>query len=235
MLIDTSGAIERNRELLQASAWAMENVALGNAAINILRASCDLDLKSDDHVTVLRLAIRLINTAGAAGDALMSGYYQPTAALIRDLIEVGFLIDLFRREPKKVAEWRLGDRSLRKKGFSAFELRKALNRLDGSTENKRDEAYQYFTSHGTHVDPDAIALTSPNRMTFVGPFPDRDRLVGLSFDLARYLAAATEYFIHWLLLQQSGAGPKVDIVAGHIDRFREACNDMATRQTDPQA
>ncbi|TIQ61996.1 MAG: hypothetical protein E5X41_30585 [Mesorhizobium sp.] len=69
MLIDASKIIECNKELLQASSWAMENVALANAAIDVLRSSCDLKLPTDDHVTMLRLAIRLINSAGAGGDA----------------------------------------------------------------------------------------------------------------------------------------------------------------------
>lgn len=164
----------------------------------------------------------------------MSGYYQPAAAQIRDLIEVGFLIDLFRRQPQKIQGWRTSDHLARKKNFSAFELRKALNRDDQLSEDKRADAYQFFTSHGTHADPDSIDLTSPNRMTSVGPFPDRDRLVGLSFDLARYLAAGTEYFVLWLLQQDTGIGSHVKVVADYINRFRGLCSELAVRTTDPR-
>lgn len=234
MLIDATEIVQRNKRTLESSAWAMENVALANAAIDVLRSICELSLISANQITVLRLGIRLINAAGSAGDALLSGYYQPAAAQIRDLIEVGFLIDLFRRDPARIETWRTSDHATRRRKFSAFELRKELNRLDGSAEDKRAQAYQFFTSHGTHADPDSIDLNSPNRNTMVGPFPDRDRLVGLGFELARYLAAGTEYFVQWILQQETGTGEPVTAVAKRIRLFREACQAIVDRKTDPR-
>jgi hypothetical protein len=236
VLIDASDIIVLNRGFIEKSEWALQNIHAANAAIDVLRAACDLKLDQPDEVAVLRLAIRLINSSGAAGDALMSGYYQPGAAHIRDLIEIGFLLDYFRRDPMQVTRWRTTEKSKRFWDFRAAQLRKDLNALDGDKHKFRDQAYAFFSSHGTHADPDSIVLNSPNNWTSVGPFPDRDRSIGLSFDLARYLAAATEYFIIWLLKQRAvQVSSTTERLSNYIEAFRSSVDVMATRQTDPRA
>lgn len=198
MFIDASDIVTENDKHLRGSAWALENISLGNAATDVLRAAGYLSIDTDDDITMLRLGIRLINAAGAGGLAALSGYYQQAAGQVRDLIEVGFLLDLFRRDPKQINRWRVCDEKARRKNFSASALRDMLNALDGSSEDRRNVAYQLFSRHGTHVTPNAIILMSPNMNTMIGPFPDRDRVVALSFDLARYLAAGATYLISWL-------------------------------------
>lgn len=198
MLIDAHDVIAENDKFLRASRWAMENVTLGNRAVDVLRAAAYLDLNEPDDITMLRLGVRLINAAGAAGADALSGYYQQAASQVRDIIEVGFLLDLFSRESREINRWRVTDDKSRRKNFSASELRRRLNALDGLTDDKRNQAYQLFTAHGTHVMPNAIALTSPDNNTQIGPFPDRARVVALSFDIGRYLAAAAIYLATWL-------------------------------------
>lgn len=235
MLIDASDIVARNQGFLESSEWAMQNVQTGNAAIDVLRASCGLPLDQPNEIVVLRLAIRLINAAGAAGDATLNGYYQPAASQIRDLVEVGFLLDIFRRDPARVERWRTVENKVRKTEFGAHNLRKELDALDGSTNKLRDGAYSFFSRHGTHADPDSIVLNSPKSATEIGPFPDRDRVLALSFDLARYLAAATEYFIMWLMQQRSlGETQATQSLFEAVTAFREKVDMLAKRKDDPR-
>jgi hypothetical protein len=214
----------------------MENIHAANAATDFLRAACGLPLDEPDQITVLRLGIRMINAAGSAGEATLSGFYEPAASQVRDLIEVGFLLDLFRREPGEVTRWRELEDKERRKQFSAFELRTRLDKLDGFVEKQREAAYNFFTKHGTHVDPKTIVLSAPNMMSMVGPFPNRDRVVALSFEIARYYLAGAQYLRLWLS-DQTGKIPP-DKARALIQAGQEISRQlqyMGERKTDPRA
>jgi hypothetical protein len=199
MFIDASDIIAVNDGHIRGSKWAMENITLGNRATDVLRAAAYLPLSADDDVTMLRLAVRLINSSGAGGAAALSGYYQQAAGQVRDLIEVGFLLDLFRRDQKQINRWRVCGDKARRNNFSPFEVRKALRKLDGGTAIwDRDAAYELYSKHGTHIDPYSVVLMSPDMQTVIGPFPDKARILALGYDLARYLAAGTGFLIDWV-------------------------------------
>lgn len=191
MLIDATEVISANDQVIRESRLALDNIAFANTAIDTLRAAAYLDLNDPDDITVLRLAVRLINSAGASGSSALSGYYQPSAAHIRDIIEVGFLLDLFRRDIRQIQIWRTASPEVHWKKFSPKKLRKKLDQLDGGERSYRNDAYKFFSEHGTHANPKAVGLISPEMNTMIGPFPDANRVIGLSFDLARHLAAAT--------------------------------------------
>jgi len=60
---------------------------------------------SDDELTLQYLGIRLFNDAAASVRLGLSGYYQVAFLLVRDILEVGFLLDFFRTSPEKIREW----------------------------------------------------------------------------------------------------------------------------------
>lgn len=195
MLIDSSDIHAQNDKIIRESRWCMENIEFSNKAIDVLRAASYLPLESDDDVTLLRLAIRLINSAGAAGISTLNGYYQPAASNIRDIIEVSFLLDLFSRDGSQIAKWRTADKKTRYAHFRPVAIRTTLDNLDGKSSSFRNEAYKLYSEHGTHMNASAVMLMSPNMNTIVGPFPDAERVFALSFDIARYLGAGTAYLI----------------------------------------
>lgn len=193
MIVDTSDIVAQNDQHIRASKWAMENIAFTHLSIDVLRAAAYLPLDDPDSITILRLGIRLINSAGASGAAALNGYYQPAAAHIRDIIEVSFLLDLFRRDRTQISAWREAtDEDLWNK-FRPQKLKSKLDHLDGGKASYRKSAYKFFSEHGTHAKPSAFGLISPDMNTVIGPFPDGRRVVGLSFDLARHLSAGTLY------------------------------------------
>ncbi|WP_313760180.1 hypothetical protein [Rhizobium sp.] len=195
MIIDTSDIATENDRFIRASEQTLQNIEFAHASIDVLRAAAYLPLNEADDITVLRLGIRLINSAGASGSDAMNGYYQPAAAHIRDIIEVSFLLDLFRRERGEISAWRnASDETLWQK-FRPEKLKSRLDHYDGGKPSYRKSAYKFFSEQGTHAKPLAVGLISPDMNTMVGPFPDERRVVGLSFDLARHLSAGTAFLI----------------------------------------
>jgi hypothetical protein len=199
MLIDATDIASANDGHLRSSDWAMSNLTWANTAIDLLRSAAYLPLEELDDVTILRLAVRLINSAGACGSAALDGFYQPAATQIRDIIEVGFLLDLFSRNPTSISRWRDADEDERWKNFTPAKLRKKLDHLDGGGKTYRATAYKFFSEHGTHPNPSAVGLISPGMNTIVGPFSDEQRVIGLSFDLARHLCAAAVFLTKCIL------------------------------------
>lgn len=233
MLIDSSDVVTENDNHLRRSEWALDNIKLANSAIDVLRSAAYLPLGELDYITLFRLGIRLINSAGAAGNDALHGFYQPAAAHIRDIIEVGFLLDLFRRDGSQITAWRNATEKERWKVFRPKILRQRLDHLDGRGASYRADAYKFFSDHGTHVNPNA-ALISPEMNTKVGPFPDERLIVGISFDLARHLAAATLYFtrnISGHQLDQSEQNSEAYLIKAIS--FLDAINAFKNRTSKP--
>lgn len=57
--------------------------------------------------------------------------------LQRDILEVAFLLDYFRSNEARIAEWRGCTESERNKKFGAYKVRTALDDRDGFKERKR--------------------------------------------------------------------------------------------------
>ncbi len=195
MVIDDSAVEAANLKHIRSSPIATTNLEMATIAVMTLKRYLDeTGFTSDDETTLLRLAVRLINDAGACGKCAAAGYYQQAVAHIRDLIEVAFLLDLFRRKPEKIAEWRTASEKDRKRNFKPIKIREELNALDGSENENRKEAYEFYSGHGTHVTPD-MSLISPEANTIIGPFADEKRVVLITYDLTKWLCIATSYFL----------------------------------------
>lgn len=143
---------------------------------------------SDEELTVLRLGIRAFNSAASALKLGRSGYYQPALAMVRDIVEVQFLIDLFRRDSQKLRRWMSANASEREREFKLVAVREHLDRLDGYKEKRRAQAYKLFSSYAAHVTPDGFRIISPAGMTQIGPFPSREVLTALIQELAKHFS-----------------------------------------------
>lgn len=193
MLINAKKIIELNHKIILKNRALQLNIHVANAAIEAIKAAAYLQLESPQDITVLRLGIRLINSAGAGGYAALAGFYQPCAAHIRDIIEVSFLLDYFHRDITQIEKWRLATAKERRAEFRPKVIRDRLNKMDGKDRSYRDKAYADFSRHGTHAHPEGFALINISSHTAIGPFADEQRLFGLSYELALYLSSATVY------------------------------------------
>ncbi|TBB44203.1 hypothetical protein ELH49_09235 [Rhizobium ruizarguesonis] len=233
MLIDESEIEALNDAALRRSGLAQRNLALASKAIDLLHAfASEQAFNKDDDVTVIRLAIRVLNDAGASGKCALAGYYQQALAHIRDIIEVAFLLDLFRRKPDQIRVWREASEKDRKRFFKPVILRETLDKLDGREDKARQEAYSFYSGFGTHVTPH-LELISPNSLTQIGPFPSEQIIVLLTYDLTKWLCAATGYAMKSLDPRRiSDSGRSMALTKQKLDFALGMTNWLATPQVE---
>ena len=167
--------VSNNREL-------RDHLELFHQSFECLHQCLRKHAYSDDTqaLVILRLMARVFNTTGACLKLVRAGYFQPAFTMVRDLLEIEFLADLFVRDRKHLRRWISVDAKTRKKEFKQITIRDALDKLDGQTQKKRAKAYALLSTHATHVDVDGFQMISPNSMTQIGPFPREDTCGALS-------------------------------------------------------
>lgn len=236
MLIDESDIEALNDVFLRRSKLAQRNLVMAGKAIDLLHALAREDaFNADDDVTVLRLAIRVLNDAGASGRCARAGYYQQAISHIRDIIEVAFLLDLFQRKPDQIRVWREASEKDRKRLFKPVTLRETLDQLDGRKDKSRQEAYAFYSGHGTHVTP-RLEIISPNSLTQIGPFPSEQIVVLITYDLTKWLCVATGYAMKSLNPRRiSDSDRSMALITQKLDFALSMTNWLAMPQTEKPA
>jgi hypothetical protein len=151
----TKGAIEASEVLLRHLAAVAESMTVID---HFARGYAHI---GDDELTIKLLGFRLFNGAAGAVQNLMCGYYQNSVMLQRDLLEVSFLLDYFKSNKGRIAEWRGCRESERNKNFGAFKVRTALDDRDGFTERKREAHYKLLCTLGAHASWQGFELLRP--------------------------------------------------------------------------
>lgn len=131
---------------------------------------------SPDQRLIQLVGIRLFNAAASAVKLALSGYYQPAFHQARDIMEIGFLLDLFRTSPDKIAIWERSDRATRRKLFDPVKVREALDERDGDLERRRQRQYTKLSELASHLTPSAFYMTARGKFAEFGPFLDEPRL-----------------------------------------------------------
>jgi hypothetical protein len=171
-------AIEReNAQFVNQSADLRAHTEVIAAALTFLQRMLEIQShETDEDLVALRLGVRLLNSAAAALKLGASGFYQPAITMVRDVLELAFLMDLFRRDRKGFAEWIALSKRERKCRFSPVRVRTALDELDGFKEQKRASHYDRLSSYaavvaeGTSTMHEAAALHTP-LVLVPGPIP----------------------------------------------------------------
>jgi hypothetical protein len=105
---------------------------------------------------------------------LLSGYCQGAVSFLRDIVEVGFLLDYFDYRPESMAAWRGGEAD----EFKPFKIRKALDERDGFEEKGRTERYKFLSTYGTHASYKGFELTVSGAGLTIGPYMSEKLLTG---------------------------------------------------------
>jgi hypothetical protein len=108
-------------------------VTVEKAMALIFGYTLDHTARTEDERTAQMLGIRVFNAAASGVKLALSGYYQTAFHQARDIMETGFLLDLFRTCPEKIAIWKTADRETRRK-FDPVKVRIALDERDGEAE-----------------------------------------------------------------------------------------------------
>ena len=148
----------------------------------------------EDELTIKYIGARVFNHGLVAYRNALSGYYQASYAIQRDLIEIAFLADYFRSYPEKIKDWRLATNKERVGKFSPSALYKELDKRDGFTEAKRKAMYQQYCEYASHVSyPGIQLLTNDQNLVVIGPFYNENKLMNTLHDLVRNFGSAPIY------------------------------------------
>jgi hypothetical protein len=145
---------------------------------------------------VLDLGVRMVNSCGAAGRLILSGYWSPAAHQSRDLVECYQLIEFFRLYPAKAEEWATATGKDRMREFRFGRIQKILQQNpDAKDVADVKFAFDFYSNIGSHPSMEGLSFHMANGMKFVGPTPDGKRFLLFAADLWAYMTRATLRFI----------------------------------------
>lgn len=171
---------------------------------------------SAEHTFQL-LAIRLLNNAASVLKLGLSGYYQVGFQLVREMLELLNLVDLFSVEPNKLEEWRTADDKTLTNVFGPAKVRLALEKHERFTGQRRDGLYKTFSNYAAHPTYRGFQLFAPGDSPQMGGFFDAKLLEALLYETARHLSHAT---IALSTQFQDVAEPVLAAKAIYIDQLR---------------
>lgn len=168
--------------------------------------------KNDDELTTQYIGIRLFNDITAALKLLLSGYYQISFSIQRDILEVCFLLDYFHSNRADIAEWKNADNKLLKTKFKAVAIRETLDNRDGLTEKKRYKIYQMFCNYATHISYKGNKIVCPKGLGEIGSFFDEKYLEACYNELLKWSVLGSFYYYQMFDLPQDFIKLKADYI-----------------------
>lgn len=162
------------------------HLAVAEAAMDLIDWLRKFPDDSDDGIAVTKLWMRVFNSIASSLSLMLSGYYQSSAMIMRDILETVFLLDYFSGDSSLVAKWRTSSAKDREASFKPYSVRVALDSRDGFTSRKREETYKMFCDLASHPSPKGLAMLHPTGMGAVsGPFLDPATLRATASELGR--------------------------------------------------
>jgi hypothetical protein len=214
---------------------AQEPVCVGllttiNVALDFLAAvPIERKVHEPGELALFRLMIRVFNSGAGALHLARGGLYQQSAALLRDVMETTFLLDLFASHPAELTEWRTLSPGEREKRFKPWQVRKKLDERDGFKERKREAAYKRLSAYGAHPTPEGFAIVSPGNVTQLGPFPSQTHFQALLEEAAmRIVEGALKASLH-------AREPRTDLIARRTSLLAQADWLIKSDQLQAQA
>lgn len=205
-LVDETTIVAAHDHMIASDEDLSRHLDLINSCLDFLSRLPELHREENEsELTLLRLSIRCFNSGASALRVLRCGYFQPAMTMVRDLIEVYFLMDLFIKEPKSFIDWRTMSDKDRKNHFKPVRVRERLDQIDGHKERRRQKSYEMFSQHAAHVNPNGHHLISPGNMTQIGPFPDYGLLRAGLEELATHLGFASVTVCNLVKTEQEDA------------------------------
>ncbi len=186
--------------------------------------------ESQDELTLKYIGSRIFNSAMSALNNCMEGFCQISYSTQRDLIEIQFLLDLFRSYPSRIKEWREFDDKNLKKKFSPLAVRNVLDKRDGFKEKKRGQRYQQYCKYASHVTYSGFQLlTNDANQVEIGPFYNERKLINCIRDLALNYGYAVISIANLLKARDTYA---VKTLIEHLNLFNEVFSDILPQNED---
>lgn len=202
-------------------------------SLNLLfNITIDYENPNDDELTIQYIGIRLFNDAVASFKLTLAGYYQISFSIQRDIVETGFLLDYFISYPDKIRHWKQCSNYQRQKFYAPAKIRKALDKRDGFTQNKREKIYKDMCQYASHVSYPGIKLVAPNGFAKIGPFFDKKYIKSCLQELAKYVPYFTLIYLRlFKTLPSTFLKTKVDFIAA-LKAWNQKYFDMKLENVD---
>jgi hypothetical protein len=192
------GYRQQSVQAIEVDPELMDHIELIEANMDYIHFFASRPPKGMDQETVNLLAGRMWNDMAASLGQALRGYYQISAMIQRDILEVAFLLLLFRRDPARIKEWREADHDTRRRKFQPGKIRDVLDTYDGYTEGRRGQAYRMFCEYAAHATWQGFELMGPaGAKPQIGPFFDPPLLKAMLVELAQLAAQAGANASHW--------------------------------------
>ena len=188
---------ERSLVVINQRADLRDHVAIVAEAMDVIWAfSHDHTRENEDELTLQFFGIRLFNAAAASIKLALSGYYQKAFDQVRDVIETGFLVDYLISHPSEIPVWRAADKKTRKNRFGPDAIRRALDKRDGYTGEKRKMIYDLISEAASHPSFKGFALlaSTDTNLGEMGPFFDETKLTAWLQELVKHLPCLQSFW-----------------------------------------
>lgn len=182
----------------------------------------DYNVQDEDQMTLKYIGTRVFNTAMTAYHDALSGFYQNSFSIQRDLIEIQFLADYFRSNIQEIKEWREADNKTRYDNFSPGKLRQLLDTRDGFFEMKREERYKQFCEYAAHVTyPGFKLLANEQHQIEIGAFYDEKKLINTIHELCLNFGSALIALAACIKISDASY---VSLSIRHMEKFDQVFN-----------
>lgn len=204
--VDEKRIVAAHDRMIASDGDLTRHLVLINTCLECLSLLPEFHKEGDiGELNILRLGVRCFNSGASALRLLRCGYFQPAVMMIRDLLEVRCLMDLFVREPDALHDWLTMTDKDRMKHFKPVRVRERLDKFDNGKETQRQAAYSLFSEIAAHPSPNGHFLISPKHATRIGPFFDYEYFRPGIEELVSHLSSATAAFCNLLETDNSVA------------------------------
>lgn len=177
-----NGLREQAVTLIAADARLQSHVRMVERAMVIADRLSRLPDPDADLKLVQALAVRTFNAFAAALRLALSGYARDSALILRDILEMVFLLDLFAGDRSTIEPCRSAEPQTRMAQFSPLELQRQLDERDGAGGARKKLHDRYSELSGQSGGQSALTAYGD---TTLGPRVDRSSLDAVLFELAR--------------------------------------------------
>ena len=132
------------------------------------------------------LGVRIFNSGCCLLKLLLAGYYQGAVSFLRDLVEMGFLLDYFSIDHASILVWRNSTDKKEREQFKPWKIRDALDKRDSFQTKRRGDMYALLSTYGTHASFDGFKLSIEDERFSIGPFFSEKKLCGVLEETAKH-------------------------------------------------
>lgn len=205
---------EQTLSAIEGDSALVQHLDLIEAVMDHLDFHAVLAANDLDQETVQMLGARMFNDLASAFGQLTRGYYQVAAMILRDVMEITFLLGMFDRDRSQIARWRTADDKLLKKEFKPIAVRLFLEGYDQwKGGNRRGEMYAMFCEYAAHATWKGFSLMGPSGggRRNIGPFFDFPLMKAIIEEMAQLSAQAGNNYASFFTRDRSIAALETDL------------------------